>query len=333
MSVLITGITGFLGTNLVKEIRKRYPNKRISGLVLPGEKEKCEELNKYDIDFFFGDLDSKESLVGCLDDVESVYHLAAVVDDLAPMSSFYRINHIGTKNLLDEFIRAGSRKFIYMSTLGVYGFKFPDYPIDETYRVDLIPGYRESKYLGEQEVFKYAEEFGFKASALRPPIIFGPGDHWAPTVFNLVENNLKIPFITKGKVIFSYSYFEDVVDALIKMEEVDKARGEIFNHTSFILTRHELFETAAKICKTKLNSFNLNYNIAMLIGFFGELQWKLFKKKPLLNRYRVNQMGKTRIVNTEKIESILGVTSKKTFKEALTETYNWYLKNKKEQGI
>ncbi|MCE7740619.1 MAG: NAD-dependent epimerase/dehydratase family protein [Candidatus Heimdallarchaeota archaeon] len=331
MSILITGITGFLGTNLVKEIRKRYPDERISALVLPSEKEKCETLNKYEIELFFGNLDSKESLVGCLDDVESVFHLAAVVDDLAPLPSFYRINHIGTKNLLDEFIRAGSKKFIYMSTLGVYGFKFPDYPIDESFRVDLIPGYRESKYLGEQEVFKFAEEFGFKASALRPPIIFGPGDHWAPTVFNLIESNRKIPFISKGKVIFSYSYVEDVVEALIKMEAVDKARGEIFNHTSFILTRRELFETAAKICKTKLNSFNLNYNIAMLIGFFGELQWKLFKKKPLLDRYRVNQMGKTRIVNTEKIESILGVTSKKTFEEALTETYNWYLKDIKGQ--
>lgn len=331
MSILITGITGFLGTNLVKEIRKRNPSKRISALVLPSEKEKCETLSKYEIDFFFGDLDSKESLVGCLDDVESVFHLAAVVSDLSPLPSFYRINHIGTKNLLDEFIRAGSKKFIYMSTLGVYGFKFPDYPIDESFRVDLIPGYRESKYLGEQEVFKFAEEFGFKASALRPPIIFGPGDHWAPTVFNLIESNRKIPFISKGKVIFSYSYVEDVVEALIKMEAVDKARGEIFNHTSFILTRRELFETAAKICKTKLNSFNLNYNIAMLIGFFGELQWKLFKKKPLLDRYRVNQMGKTRIVNTEKIESILGVTSKKTFEEALTETYNWYLKDIKGQ--
>ncbi|MCG3259052.1 MAG: NAD-dependent epimerase/dehydratase family protein [Candidatus Heimdallarchaeota archaeon] len=333
MSLFITGITGFLGTNLVKEIRKRYPNKRISALVLPSEKEKCEALNKYDVDFFFGDLDSKESLVGCLDDVESVFHLAAVVGDLSPLPSFYRINHIGTKNLLDEFIRAGSRKFIYMSTAGVYGFNLPDYPIDETYRVDLIPGYRESKYLGEKEVFKYAEEYGFDASSLRPPIIFGPGDNWVPTVFNLIGNNKKIPLINKGKPVFSYSYVDDVVDSLIKMEEIDQAKGEIFNHTSFVITKRELFETAAKICKTEFNSFNLNYNIAMLIGFFGELQWKLFKKKPLLDKYRVKQMGKTRIVNSEKIDKILGVTSNKTFETALTETYNWYLKNKKEQGL
>ncbi|MCE7748501.1 MAG: NAD-dependent epimerase/dehydratase family protein [Candidatus Heimdallarchaeota archaeon] len=333
MSILITGITGFLGTNLVKEIRKRYLDKRISALVLPSEKEKCMTLDKYDIDFFLGDLDSKESLIGCLDGVESVFHLAAVVDDLSPLPSFYRINHIGTKNLLDEFVRAGSRKFIYMSTAGVYGFNLPDHPIDETYRVDLIPGYRESKYLGEKEVFKYAEEFGFNASSLRPPIVFGPGDHWASIIFNLVESNRKIPFINKGEVTFSYSYVEDVVEALIKMAEVDKARGEIFNHTNYTITRQELFETVARICQTKFNSFYLNYNIAMLIGFFGELQWKLFKKKPLLDRYRVKQMGKTRIVNTEKIEKILGITSKKTFGKALTETYNWYLKNKKERGV
>jgi len=270
-------------------------------------------------------------LVGCLDDVESVFHLAAVVGDLSPLPSFYRINHIGTKNLLDEFIRAGSRKFIYMSTAGVYGFNLPNYPIDETYRVDLIPGYRESKYLGEKEVFKYAEEFGFKASSLRPPIIFGPGDHWAPTIFNLVENNRKIPFINKGRVTYSYSYVDDIVEALIKMEKNVRSKGEIFNQTSFIFTKKELFETAARICRTKLNSYNLNYYIAMVIGSFGELQWKLFKKKPLLDRSRVRQMGKTRIINTEKIEKILGVTSKKSFEEALTETYNWYLKEKKRE--
>jgi nucleoside-diphosphate-sugar epimerase len=327
MSIFITGITGYLGTHLVKEIRKRYPKKEIKALILPAEKEKSKEFADLNVEFVYGNLDSKNDLLGCLDNIDSVFHIAAVVDDLSPMSSFYSINHTGTVNLLDEFVSAGSKNFIYASTAGVYGFDLPDYPIDESYRVDLIPGYRESKYLGEQEVFKYAKKYGFKGSALRPPIIFGPGDHWAPTIFNLVESKRKIPFISKGEVVYSYSYVEDVIETLIKMDESDKSDGEIFNHNSYLIERRELFETAARICKVDLKIFNLNYSIAMLIGFFGEVQWKLLKKRPLLDRYRVKQMGKARLLSNRKIEELLEITPKKSFEEALTETYNWYSKN------
>ena len=69
----------------------------------------------------------------------------------------------------------------------------------------------------------------------------------------------------------------------------------------------------------------------MLVGFFGELQWKLFKKRPLIDRYRVKQMGKSRMLSNKKIEKLLEITPQKSFEKALTETYNWYVKNKKEQ--
>ncbi|NPD89873.1 MAG: NAD-dependent epimerase/dehydratase family protein [Asgard group archaeon] len=327
MSILITGLTGFLGSHLVRELRSKYPNKDLSALILPHEREMCKEYEKYEINFIFGDVSSKASLKGCFDGIESVFHLAAIVDDLAPLSNFYKINHLGTKNLLEEFVDAGSNTFIYMSTLGIFGFNLPDYPIDEDYEVDLIPGYRESKYLGEKEVFKFAEEFGFKASVLRPPGIFGPGDpHWIPNIFKLVESGKKIPLINGDNVVYAYSYVFDIIESLMKMEELDEAKGEAFNHTSFQVTNKELFETAAKISNTEFDSYNLNYKIAMIVGLIGELQWKLVKKRPLLNRYRVKQMGKSRLVNTEKIEKKLGVSTQISFEEVLRESYKCYKK-------
>jgi len=152
MSILITGLTGFLGTHLVRELRKRYPKREISALVLPHEKDLCEKYTEYNVNFIYGNIISKDSLEGCLEGIESVFHLAAIVDDLAPPSLIYEVNYQGTKNLLEEFVKANSKKFIYMSTLGIYGFNLPNYPIDEDYKVDLIPGYRESKYLSEKEI-------------------------------------------------------------------------------------------------------------------------------------------------------------------------------------
>ncbi|MCE7743412.1 MAG: NAD(P)-dependent oxidoreductase [Candidatus Heimdallarchaeota archaeon] len=328
MTILITGVTGFLGSRLVKELRNLYPRREISALVLPSEKDKCEEYSNHDIKFHFGNLTSNNDLKGCLDGVDSVFHLAAVVDDLAPLSDFYEVNHIGTKNLLEEFVKAGSSTFIYMSTMGVYGFDLPTSPFDETLEINLIPGYRESKYFGEKEVFSYANKYGFKASALRPPIIFGPGDHFTPNIFNLVESGSRIPLIRKGNAVIAYSYVGDIVEALIKMEQLEGAKNEIFNHASFHVTLREIFETAAEICNKELKTFNLNYQIAMFVGILGEIQWKIFKKKPLLNKYRVMQLGKTRKANTNKIEETLGISSKKTFKEALTEAFEWYSKQR-----
>ncbi|MHA1199971.1 MAG: NAD-dependent epimerase/dehydratase family protein [Candidatus Heimdallarchaeaceae archaeon] len=333
MSILITGVTGFLGSYLVRELRKKYPNRKIIALVLPNEKDKCGKYADYNIEFRFGNLTSRDSLNGCLEGVDSVFHLAAVVDDLAPMSDFYEVNHLGTKNLLEEFVKAGCSTFTYMSTMGVYGFDLPDSEFDETLEVDLIPGYRESKYLGEKEVFSYADKYGFKASALRPPIIFGPGDyHWTPNIFNLVESGKKLPLIRKGNAVLAHSYVGDIVGSLIKMDELDNARGEVFNHTSFHVTLKEIFETAAEILNKELKTVNLGYQIAMFIGLLGEMQWKILKKRPVLNRYRVMQLGKSRLVNTNKLEKILGVSSRKTFKEALTESFDWYSDQRKQHS-
>ena len=332
MSILITGITGFLGSHLVKELRNIYPNREIRALILPNEQTKCEQYSNYDVKFHTGTLTVRKSLRGCLKDVDSVFHLAAIVDDLAPVQDFYNVNHLGTQNLLEEFIISGCSNFTYMSTMGVYGFNLPNSPIDETREINLIPGYRESKYLGERTVFSYANRYGFKASALRPPIFFGPGDyHWTPTIYNLVESGRRVPLIGQGKASLAYSYVDDVVEALIKMDEIDEAKNEIFNHTSFHITMKEIFETAAEILNRELKTFNLNYQLAMIIGLFGEIQWKVLRKRPLLNRYRVMQLGKTRIVNTKKIEEILGISNKISFKEALKETFNWYSKCEERQ--
>ena len=261
-----------------------------------------------------------------MNEVDSVFHLAAVVDDLAPMADFYEVNHLGTQNLLEEFVQAGCSDFIYMSSMGVYGFNLSNTPINEKQEINLIPGYRESKYLGERAVFSYAHKYNFKASALRPPIFFGPEDHhWTPNIYTLIENGGKIPLLGGGKASLAYSYVGDIVEALIKMEELDQARNEIFNQTSFHVTLREIFETGAEILGREIKTFNLNYRLAMLAGLVGEIQWKILKKRPLLNRYRVMQLGTPRVVDTSKIERILGVSSKLSFKEALKETFEWYL--------
>ncbi|MEM5871906.1 MAG: NAD(P)-dependent oxidoreductase [Candidatus Aenigmatarchaeota archaeon] len=112
--LLVTGATGFLGSNLMKSLSKKREDIRI--LVLDVEKAK-KMYPKFEI--VKGDITKPETLKHVGKDVDIVIHLAGIVSYTKPKDLIFKINVEGTKNILEECKEAD--KFIFSSSVAVYG--------------------------------------------------------------------------------------------------------------------------------------------------------------------------------------------------------------------
>ncbi len=150
---LVTGGSGFLGSHLVEALVARGEKVRV--LVRPTSK--ASHLESLKVELIYGDLNNLSSLRKAIQNIERVYHCAALATDWETWEKFRNTNITGVHNLLEAALEAGVKKFIHVSTTDVY--RHPDYPADERtpYRLRGWP-YGDTKIEGEQLVWTYYHE-------------------------------------------------------------------------------------------------------------------------------------------------------------------------------
>jgi nucleoside-diphosphate-sugar epimerase len=322
MSILITGATSAVGYFIAKKVLEEGKNQDIK--ILIRSKKPPKHLTEMGLDFVKGDLTDKKSLVKSLKGVKTVYNAAGEARENIPPNLYYEVNHIGTKNLLEAFVENKGERFLHVSTVGIYGYKLPSFPIAEDYPKKSDHPYHESKWLAEQELFKSSSNNDFFATAVRPPYIVGPRDRqMAPKLFDFLLKDKKIPLIRNGKARLSFVHHEDVADALMKSGNTPKANGEGFNVVGGSIRAKNLFETIGSICGKEPNFMRIGYGVAYTVGLISELTAKLTKSTPKITRRRANQFSRSRQYDISKIERIAGFKPKYSVKEALEDAYNW----------
>ena len=146
-TVLVTGATGFTGGHLARFlVQKGF---RVRALVRPGKD--ASALTSVGIEIATGDLTDRESLDAAMSGIDVVYHIAALYrEEGVSKQRFWDVNVTGTKNLIEAAEKAGVRRFVHCSTVGVQGeIQNPPATEEAPYR----PGdhYQQSKMEGEQE--------------------------------------------------------------------------------------------------------------------------------------------------------------------------------------
>lgn len=152
-TIAITGATGFAGRHAVSELLKR--GHRLKALVrAPGSAELGA-----DVELVKGDLESRAALDELVAGADAVVHLAGAIAALdAP--GFFRVNAKGTAALAEAAARAGTRRFVHISSLAA--------------REPGLSPYGASKRAGEEAVLQLMERLN--AIIIRPPAVYGPGD-------------------------------------------------------------------------------------------------------------------------------------------------------------
>jgi len=168
MKVLITGITGLLGSYLAKEFADLG--------ALHGLRRKDSPLNLLDglegqISWHEGDINDFQSLEDALQDMDMVVHAAGLTPVNAPEEErLLKVNTEGTTNLVNAMLSAGTKRLVYISSASALGIDPDTDVINEQYKwttSDFNSPYAVSKHLAELEVWRGAQE-GLEVMVFNP---------------------------------------------------------------------------------------------------------------------------------------------------------------------
>jgi nucleoside-diphosphate-sugar epimerase len=174
MITLVTGANGFIGSALCARLRE-------GGIVVRGAIRSPVSQPDGTKAVTVGSLSSETDWTAALRNVDQVIHLAArvhVMNDqsLDPLIDFRRVNVVGTVALACQAAAAGTKRFVYLSSVKVNG-EFTK--AEQAFTADDVPApespYGVSKYEAEQQLKQIATETGMEVVIIRPPLIYGPG--------------------------------------------------------------------------------------------------------------------------------------------------------------
>ncbi len=322
MEVLVTGGSGFTGSNLVKKLIAKKHRVR----VLARATSKIGDLKKLGAVIINGDISNRKDVFGAVKGASRVFNIAASYRDASLDEKVYwDVNYKGTINVADACLEYKVPGLVHCSTIGVVS-SIENPPGDETDPYSPDDAYQRSKCKAEKAVLGYIKEKSLPASIIRPCAIYGPGDIRLLKLFKMAAKKRAF-MLGKGNAAYHMVYIDDLTDSFVLASEISKARGEVF------IIGHEEYLTLNDLFKMIAGEFNISSKIihipllpVELLASVMEFIYKPFKKQPPLYKRRVAFFKKNRAFDISKAKKILGFKPKQSLKQGLAKTAEWYLK-------
>lgn len=174
MKVLVTGGAGFIGSHIAEYFAEAGHSVRILDNLATGYSQNIPQHGN--VEFIKGDICDPSSVEKAVSGMDCVFHEAALVS--VPLScekpvEAFRINTLGTLNILQACVRAEVEKFVTASSAAVYGNN-PVLPKVESMYPEPASPYAISKLDGEYLAKMFYEEYGLRTTCLRYFNVYGP---------------------------------------------------------------------------------------------------------------------------------------------------------------
>ncbi|MEM3838976.1 MAG: NAD(P)-dependent oxidoreductase [Candidatus Micrarchaeaceae archaeon] len=221
-TILVTGASGklgrFMSARLVEEgyvVHALVKSKERSLMLPPGTVP------------FLGDIVDKKQLEKACDGADAVMHFAAIVSEYKyTTEQILKTNVVGTRNLLDVCAECGVKRFLFTSTIDVYGRARKERLTEES---ELKPTdkYGYSKMLAEQVVKEESDEV--KYTILRLATAYGPGlEHSFFKILRLIKAG-KAYVVGRGDNNLSLIHVADVAQAFLLSLQSKAAEGRVYH--------------------------------------------------------------------------------------------------------
>lgn len=220
-SIFITGANGFIARAMAE--RFRVLGARVSGLARAAADPEHHVVA--------GDTTEPEAWAAALDGVDTVVHTAALLGAAYPLAESWHVNVLGTSRTLRASVDAGVRRFVHLSSVAAYGFDFPA-DVDETYPIHVNgDAYTDTKVNAEAVVLAAHAAREIDVTVIRPGDVWGPGSVWVRWPMAEMRKPFGFPLPNGGSGVFSPTYIDNFVDAMVLVLASEESVGQVFNIT------------------------------------------------------------------------------------------------------
>lgn len=326
MKILVTGGGGFLGTWVVKELLKNP-----TYLVTNFSRHNYEHLEEMGVPTIRGDITHAADVEHALSQgFDAIIHVASLVGMWGKKEVFDRINIQGTQNLIEMAKKFGVKKFVYTSSPSSVFGRGGHQGADETlpYPVKHLAHYPRTKAAAEKLVLAANSE-DFSTVALRPHLIWGPGDqNLIPRVVNQARLG-KLKIVGHGDNQVDVIYVEEAARAhVLALEKL--APGSIVNGQAYFLGQGpiklwEFIEKVLRHAEVPLPDQNISLGMATFMGGVFESLWKfagIYSPEPPVTRFVALNMGTDHWFSHAKAQRELGFNPQISIDEGLSRLFS-----------
>ena len=326
MTILVTGVAGFIGSNFVYYYLRKYKDRKIIGLdklTYAGNLDNLSKLTQEEkkrFVFIKGDINDRK----LLEEIYSKYEIDGIINFAAEShvdrsihdpGIFVKTNVLGTQTLLhvfkEHYDERKKQKFLQISTDEVYGALGPTGYFTEETPLDPHSPYSASKASSDLIVKAYHDTYGLNTNITRCSNNYGPyqfPEKLIPLMIHNALNHKELPVYGDGKHVRDWLYVEDHCKAIDLVFEKGKS-GEVYN----------------------IGGHNEKENIEIVKLIITYLQEKT-KDKEInegLIKHVKDRLGHDRryAIDPTKIKNELGWEPETRFEDGIKKTIDWYLEN------
>jgi nucleoside-diphosphate-sugar epimerase len=306
MKVFVTGGTGFIGGEIVRQLRQRDDDV----VCLARSPERGAKVAGLGAELVAGDLGDEAALRAGMEGCDAVIHAAAMYEIGIPAKqrpAMWEANVAGTERVMKVALEAKVPRIVYVSTVGIFGNTHKKV-VDESYEnpeQGYTSYYEETKLEAHKIVKRMIAEQDLPATIVQPGGVYGPGDtsQVADLLVEFFAGKLVLmPFPELGICL---SHVEDIAGGVLLALDEGKL-GETYVISGPATTMRAAIETVAAVSGRKAPKRDLPTGLMKAMIPFGPLVGKLAGQPPNLRELISSADGVTFWASYEKAGRELG---------------------------
>ena len=266
--VVVTGGAGFIGSHLARHLHQRGHDV----LAIDVRQSPPALFGARGPRYATVDIRDADMVSRALEGADVVFHLASVhLEVRASADAFAAVNVRAVEDLVEASARAGVRRFVHTSSVGIYGHVTQP-PAREESPVNPVSPYERSKLAGERAALARAAQVGLDLIIVRPAWVYGPG---CPRTAKLIRSLRKQRFlyVGRGANLRHPIYIDDMVEAFERAADAapDLAGRAFIAAGPRALPLRDLVNTFARALEVPPPRLALPRSVGWALGVAGEL--------------------------------------------------------------